>query len=462
MTRIFTPTPMLVVILVILLNNLASLTSAFQAPIDLGLVDYLNPPAGAGAMAPNLVAQDGDLYLSWIQLKPGKSGSKAKGEGLEKNEKKPPRIWQFQWAKWSASEGWSEPITIEQSTQIVANWADYPAMKVLDGRVGQKLLAFYPEKSGGASPYAYDVVLKSSDDGGKSWVREGRAHDDLTPTEHGFCTILPDVDATGDVGASLFWLDGRAMAGGDHGSGGEGGDMSLRSARFVNGRIADTTVLDLRTCECCSTDAALTAAGPVVVYRDRDGDEIRDISMVRLVDGKWSLPKAVHVDGWMMPGCPVNGPTVAAAGAEVGVAWYTAAGGGGKVMIAFSTDSGASFGDAIVVDSAQRSSAPVGRVDVEMDTASGGAFVSWLDKDDTPLRDPNADYDRGGGVIRVCRVSADGVVGAPLNVAITTPARLSGFPVMTLNGSDLVFTYTVDTDPLSIQVARVKVSDVPR
>ena len=31
-------------------------------------------------------------------------------------------------------------------------------------------------------------------------------------------------------------------------------------------------------CDCCQTDAALTARGPLLVYRGRTPDEIRDIS----------------------------------------------------------------------------------------------------------------------------------------------------------------------------------------
>ena len=51
----------------------------------------------------------------------------------------------------------------------------------------------------------------------------------------------------------------------------------------------------------------MTADGPVVVYRDRSEQEIRDISIVRLHDGKWSQPSSVFEDNWKINGCPVNG-----------------------------------------------------------------------------------------------------------------------------------------------------------
>ena len=73
-------------------------------------------------------------------------------------------------------------------------------------------------------------------------------------------------------------------------------------------------IVDGDACSCCSTDMAETVDGPVAVYRDHDAGEIRDISIVRRVDGKWTAPAPVHRDGWMIAGCPTNGPAVAASG----------------------------------------------------------------------------------------------------------------------------------------------------
>ena len=56
------------------------------------------------------------------------------------------------------------------------------------------------------------------------------------------------------------------------------------------------------------SEAELRRLGPVAVYRDRSPEEIRDISVVRLVDGVWTEPAPVHADNWMIEGCPVNGP----------------------------------------------------------------------------------------------------------------------------------------------------------
>ena len=75
------------------------------------------------------------------------------------------------------------------------------------------------------------------------------------------------------------------------------------------------------------TAVAMTARGPLLAYRDRGDDEVRDIAVTRLENGGWTAPKPVHADGWKIDACPVAGPALAAAGDTVAVAWYSEAGG---------------------------------------------------------------------------------------------------------------------------------------
>jgi hypothetical protein len=172
----------------------------------------------------------------------------------------------------------------------------------------------------------------------------------------------------------------------------------------------------------------MSAAGPLVVYRDRSDKEIRDISIVRGTDGKWSAPRPVATDNWQLNGCPVNGPAIAAEGQRAAVAWFTSAGNVPRVKLAFSNDAGATFGAPIVVDDGN----PVGRVDVLL-LADGDAMVCWLEK----LRD--------GGAVRVRRVSplqAGGKLGPAVTVAPSGTARSNGFPQMVRAGQSLVFAWT--------------------
>ena len=74
-------------------------------------------------------------------------------------------------------------------------------------------------------------------------------------------------------------------------------------------------------------------------------------------------PATAVSDGWMIAGCPVNGPALDADGERVALAWFTAAGEAPRVQLAFSTDGGATFEEARTIDA----DAPAGRVDVVLE-----------------------------------------------------------------------------------------------
>jgi hypothetical protein len=205
--------------------------------------------------------------------------------------------------------------------------------------------------------------------------------------------------------------------------------------------MTDGAALDPRACDCCQTDAALSAAGPLVVYRDRSEGEVRDIAITRLTGGSWTRPAIVHADDWVIAGCPVNGPAVAAVGRHVAVAWFTAARDTPRVNVAFSKDAGASFGEAFRVDAGD----PVGRVDVlVMD--DGAAVVTWLER-----ADESAD-------VRTRLIDADGTVRSSTRVASSRAERAAGFPRTVLAGQDgdlILYAWTDPGTPTMVRTASV-------
>lgn len=296
-------------------------------------------------------------------------------------------------------------------------------------RGGDGALVAYWAEQHGAEPHASDVVLARSTDDGRTWQRLGLAHDDGTATEHGFTTLIPD-----GKGVLAAWLDGRKTTG--------GGAMTLRAGTV--GATAASRVIDARVCDCCGTSSALTSVGPIIVYRDRGENEVRDISIVRRLKGKWTEPASVNSDGWSIPGCPVNGPAVAAQGSRVVVAWYTYAQSQPRVKAAFSTDSGATFGQPVEVDAQRAAIAPIGRVDVTLDE-QGLALVSWMTSN------------REDGELLTRQVSSDGKRGAVTRVVRIGAARQAGFPRQHRDGKDVVFAWT---EPAGIQLARVAASSL--
>jgi len=218
--------------------------------------------------------------------------------------------------------------------------------------------------------------------------------------------------------------------------------MTLRYAAIdSNGRLSDETQLDERVCECCQTSAAITAAGIIAVYRDRSEKEVRDIDFVTQQRGSWSAPRAVYADNWEINGCPVNGPSVAAAGERVAVAWYTGAGDSPRVKVAFSNDSGATFARPIEVDDGET----LGRVDTLL-LPDGSALVCWLAGT------------AEGGAIKVRRVLTDGSLGAPAVIARTDISRSSGFPRMVRLGDEVYFAWTEFGKPSHVRIATASVS----
>jgi hypothetical protein len=285
------------------------------------------------------------------------------------------------------------------------------------------------------------VNIARSKDRGKTWDKPIVPHRDMTQTEHGFVSLMPLAD--GRVGA--VWLDGRNLKDvkdeDEHSALKE--SMTLRYAAIdAEGRLTDEAQLDDRVCECCQTSTALTTNGIIVAYRDRSTTEVRDISVIRgAANASWSSPQTVYADNWQISACPVNGPAIVAEGSRVAIAWFTEAGGQPHVNIAFSNDSGATFGNKIQVDDGNT----VGRVDALL-LPDGSALVCWLAGTVE------------SGEIKVRRIQPNGTIGPVATISKTDISRSSGFPRMARLQDEVVFAWTEFGKPSHVRVATASVS----
>ena len=376
-------------------------------------------PAGHDSREPELTASaDGRVILSWVE----KLGEKRHA---------------LRFAELEAA-GWSGAHTVAEGDNWFVNWADFPSVIALaDG----ELAAHWLVKSGKGT-YAYDVNIARSKDNGQSWGRPVVPHTDRTQTEHGFVSLLPLSD--GRLGA--VWVDGRATRDVKEDHGDENVplpvSMQLRYAAIdADGRLSDEAVLDERICECCQTSAALTSEGLVAAYRDRSEREVRDIHFVRRQGESWSEPRAVHTDNWEINGCPVNGPSIAAEGRRVVLAWFTGEGDAPRVQMAFSNDAGATFGAPARVDEGEA----LGRVDVVL-LADGSALVCWMAGGTE------------GGANQVRRVAPDGTLSPVALISRTDVSRSSGFPRMARTGNTVHFAWTQFGKPSRVRTATADVS----
>jgi hypothetical protein len=313
--------------------------------------------------------------------------------------------------------GWSDPRTVANGDDWFINWADVPSVvRLTDGTLAAHWL-----KEVDPAAEAYDLNIAFSKDDGRTWSAPVTPHHDGTKTQHGFATLFQAPGA----GLGLIWLDGRAI---DEASGRD--SMSVRAATFDrDGKEIAETIVDDRACDCCPTAAAITTDGPIVAFRDRSADEIRDVSVSRLVNGRWTTPASVHDDHWQITACPVNGPAISAHGRDVVVAWMTAKDEEGRAFAAFSSDAGATFGAPVRLDDV----GSLGRVGVAL-LEDGSAVASWIEFAD------------GRAQFKIRRIAPSGARGAAQSVAGVSAERTSGQPRLVRHGSELLLAWTQTAD----------------
>jgi hypothetical protein len=376
------------------------------------------PPVSAKSAQPHLQnLPDGAPLLSWQE-------QTAEGTTLK--------------ASIYRNHQWQPARTVAHGTNWFVNWADFPSITPISESVWA---AHWLQKNGPGS-YAYDVAIAFTENAGASWSKATIPHNDGTETEHGFVSLYPMGDAIGAI-----WLDGREMANTDHAADHShanhaGGGMTLRSAVIrTDGSQSHEQQIDGLVCECCQTDVAVSAVGPIAVYRNRSEHEVRDIYYSRFINQHWSEGKAVSADQWVVEGCPVNGPAIAAANELVAVAWYTEANQQPRVRLAISRDAGSSFSNAIDLDNEQ----PIGRVDVVALTGNR-VFASWIRR---------AQGDRGELVLQA--VVNGEPQSSPTVIAQADISRPGGFPQMIEHNGSLLFAWTEPDDSGS----RVKTTLIP-
>ena len=372
-------------------------------------VESIESPAGVNSSEPNLhVGNDGNAYLSWVETsEDGKA---------------------YLYYSTIHQNVWSQKNAISKGDNWFVNWADFPSISTF----GEGSIASHFLVQSGKDTYAYDVNVSISNDQGMSWSNPITPHTDSTLTEHGFVSMVPYKEEVLAV-----WLDGRNYALIQESDTVPSNEMTLRSAVIdKNGQLTEELLIDNRVCSCCQTDAALVSTGPILVYRDRTEAEIRDISVVRLINGKWTKPQSVFNDNWEINGCPVNGPAIDVKGNVAAVAWFTEAAGVPKIKVAFSTNDGQTFEDALLISDSN----PSGRVDLIV-LDDGSALISWLE---TAV---------GQTSIKACRVDHDGAIEKSFIVSQSSESRSSGFPKMVMKNDTVYFAWTEVGESLNVKTA---------
>ena len=342
--------------------------------------DALPNPSGNGALQANWFAAPRDgVVLSWIE--PAKGG-----------------LYTLRYAV-RRGAAWSEPHTVASDRHFFRHPAELPEVAQLSDSLWMAHWVEMPQESSEA-----EFIYVSSSTDGVHWTQPLMAHRDHLPVEHGLVSMI----GSGNNEASIFWLETP--------KGEDGPGVLKRTIVSANGKEVMEEAIDTDVCSCCSTAVANTTKGLLVAYRDHTPANIRDISVARLENGRWTQPKNVHPDNWKLDACPINGPSIAAQGDRVAVAWFTAAQESPRTEIAFSKDSGSTFGNSIVVSTGHSQGFP----SVVMDD-KGSALVSWIEQGSD------------GSRLLVRSVDAAGVAGPVLQVAAGGKTAL-GYPKLVRMG----------------------------
>lgn len=345
---------------------------AFAGPMP------IDPPAPPGSRLPALAAEDAttlrrghDVLMTWLE--PREGGGR------------------LRFARRSTA-GWTRPITIADGV-TASDPSDRPSLTVIDTQgVRRTLIA----RTG-------DVVARSGD-AGRTWAR-------LPGRELPFAAFAP-----GDEGGYVFWL-----AGDDPGA-----------ARLVGARVlAGEEILDPRVAAGVSSDATMTWDGPVVAYRDETPEGARDVTLIRREEAEWTPPRPVYREGAheALAGRE-TGPRVAALRRTLAVAWFSQAPPRSRVLVAFSSDAGGTFGAPVEVAAAgDAEGAPTGFVDLVLDDR-GDALVVWT-----------AAAAEGGAALRLARVSPAGGRGEAIGLAEGLSAPFEESPQIARAGARVVVTW---------------------
>jgi hypothetical protein len=245
---------------------------------------------------------------------------------------------------------------------------------------------------------ASDLRLARSTDGGHTFEPAIFVNDDAheTPTSHTFHDIAVSADCT----VYVSWIDGReraraelarTQAGESHDNSGAtshamhdptlpGSQIRLATSTDGGQTFGPSVVVYDNACPCCRTSLVVGDAGAVFIGFRSAANNIRDVVIARSTDGGASFGDAVrvHPDEWSLDGCPHAGPALAldAAGA-LHVAWYTGAPERQGIWHASSHDDGVTFSAPTALLAGGW--VPVSQVKLASD-AAGTVWAAWDDR----------------------------------------------------------------------------------
>ncbi|MGH7232300.1 MAG: sialidase family protein [Nitrospiraceae bacterium] len=199
------------------------------------------------------------------------------------------------------------------------------------------------------APFAADLQLSVSRDGGAGFATPVGVNDDRDPINHSFENVYVSPEGT----VYLAWLDNRTKEK-------SGAGTQFACSRDGGQTIEKNLTIDGMACPCCRPMATVAPDGSLwVAWRKTFEGNVRDIVLATSTDqGKtFSTPRLLHKDGWAFPACPHRGPSIAFDRAgRLYVAWYTeGTDEQPRLLFATSDDQGKTFSEPLSLHTATTS-----------------------------------------------------------------------------------------------------------
>lgn len=320
--------------------------------------------------------QDGSTVLTWLEPENDKTAA-------------------LRYSFWRGGN-WSAPATIVSGQPFGRHPSEAPGVIALSKT---NLIAYWSQKPPNekTATQEVDVYFTVSTDRGLHWTTPTLANIAGTGEESSYPSAAP-VNANH---AALIWLDGTNWK--------KQKRVSLMS-RVVqsDGSTTEASVIDPDTCTCCPTSMVQTSSGLLAAYRGHTPENIRDISLLQNVNGRWSQPRIVHADNWHFQGCPVNGPNLDANGTTTALIWFSAPQDQPEVKVAFSDNGNSNFGAPIRIDEGN----VIGRAQLVL-LPDRTALTFWVENKSGTTRLLGRRVHDGGGLEPTFEVARGAGLGYP-------------------------------------------------
>ena len=262
------------------------------------------------------IDDEGRISLAWVE-----------------EDKETRTVWY--WRLDRAGEVIGQPVRVNGPGEVPYSRQEAPALALSGDEVFITWAVAHPRMTSD-KPFANDLRLSRSADGGRTFQPSVLVNDDQHVINHSFDSI--HVASNGVI--HLAWIDGREGKK-------ESGTFAARSTD--QGRtVTPNLQVDDTTCVCCRTSMTSSPDGTVyLTWRKMFPGEIRETVVARSLDGgrTFGTPVVVGHDRWVFPGCPHRPASVGTDRfGRLYVVWYTeGADDTPSIYLAYSDDKGETF-----------------------------------------------------------------------------------------------------------------------